>query len=152
MATQLSEEDIIRDYDKINGFSEVLLLKLINYTFNDNFNFNTIDKKIMESNRPTSEMVLNFENNKYILKLDIDDSLYRTKIYDVMEGDYSDDFKHNLLLAVNNLVGMVKMTYQAIKDRYSLLDEYNMTVGDDLSIFLDKDIDKRLCLHFEKSE
>jgi len=146
-----NSNDLVQQYENINGFSEQLILKLINYTFNNNFNFINNEIEILNSNRKINEINIKSLNKEYLLFLDFVDSDFKSEVCDIMQNkdNYSDEFKHNLLLSINNLVGMAKLVYIQNQEIYtSLLSKFNFTVSPELTIYLDEAIDKRIGIRF----
>ena len=145
--------DDLQNFENINGFSEKLLLKLINYSFNNNFNFNNSDIEILNSERKINEVNIKVVDVEYLLFIDYVDSDFKSEVCDLMidTQNFSDEFKHNLLLAINNLIGMAKLVFHAIKDRYiNLLSNFDLVVSPELTLYFDEAVDKRLCIRLIK--
>ena len=63
--------------------------------------------------------------------------------------NYPDEFKHKLLLAINNLIGMTKLVFHSIKDKYSSsLSTVELTVGSELTLYFNMDVNKRIGVRF----
>jgi hypothetical protein len=160
----LTTEELQNYENNINGFSEILLLKLINYTFNNNFNFNIDDKKLITVERKTNEIKFTYKSKTYLLFLDIVDNLYKTPICTLMSEteqfkdeygieldiNFDDEFKHQLLLSINNLIGMAKLVFISIQQRYNILSNFNLEVSSELLLYFDKNIDKCIGIKFIK--
>ena len=126
------------------GFCYMPLLKIINHDFPE-IVFDETDSSILGNPIKVNEVNIQSETGSWIYYINTVGNDYRSGIIDLMEtNQIEDQNKSKLLLSLDNLIGVVKLTYKTIQEKYEDLKNFNVEADSNLTLYIKKDSGLRL--------
>lgn len=170
IANKLSDKEIEETYKRSEAFALIPILKLIYHTtgidYGKDFKLKCPLSSSKSTNIPTGEVEINFENNPfsiYKIYLDFVDSTYDLNeslkfanllspgINNIMD-EPNEEKKNQLIQIITFLVHSAKLVFDSIKSKYSEILEYNISLDNNTSIYLDHEKPLRIGIKIARKE
>lgn len=158
------EQELLKAYKNAEQFSLIPLLKLIYLTtkidlhkeFKLKYKLNSKDfdklkagEIIMTNNDKKVKVYLDIVDKYYNLSNTLNDcNILSDNVID-LNNESNEQLKNQIIYIITILTQAAKVVFDELKTKYKELTEFNLTLSENTTIYMDYELDKRIGIKFE---